>query len=377
MFRCRLPLVILGLCTSALFAQDLENLQIHGFATQGFLFTTNNNYLTMKSSSGSLQWTEGALNVTAPLSERLRVGMQLHMYQMGELGGPNVLVDWALGDYKVSDQLGFRGGKVKVPMGLFNDSQDVDSLFVWTLLPQGCYPDDNRDFDLALLGGEVYGELDLGHKGSVGYRGYLGENRLDENGGYMLQLATYGFTFPTPPSGRIFGGDLRWNTPWHPLTVGSSLQYQRLDGEGPQGNVHLPPAFLQIYYTQWTKGRLEISGEYWRAQMTPMLLTQGLTMQISYDQRSWYPMVSYQLTKKLQVGTYYSHYVNQAADTSDPQNYSKDWVVSGRYNFNSNFYGKIEGHFLHGTGLGYYPQQNPDGLKPDSRMLAARIGFAF
>jgi len=138
MFRCRLPLVILGLCTSALFAQDLENLQIHGFATQGFLFTTNNNYLTMKSSSGSLQWTEGALNVTAPLSERLRVGMQLHMYQMGELGGPNVLVDWALGDYKVSDQLGFRGGKVKVPMGLFNDSQDVDSLFVWTLLPQGC-----------------------------------------------------------------------------------------------------------------------------------------------------------------------------------------------------------------------------------------------
>ena len=47
-------------CTWALglAAQDLESVQIHGFATQGFLFSSNNNYLTMKSSSGSLQWTE-------------------------------------------------------------------------------------------------------------------------------------------------------------------------------------------------------------------------------------------------------------------------------------------------------------------------------
>ena len=74
---------------------------------------------------------------------------------------------------------------------------------------------------------------------------------------------------------------------------------------------------------------------------------------------------------------YYSHYVNKAANTSLPENYSKDWVVSGRYDFNQYFYGKVEGHFLRGTGLGYYMSTNPNGLQPNANMLAARIGFTF
>lgn len=208
---------LLCVCTVGLSAQDLGNLQIHGFATQGFLFSSNNNYLTMNSSSGSLQWTEGAISVTDPLTDNLRVRMQLHMYQMGQLGGPGVLIDWASGDYKVNDQLGFRAGRVKIPQGLFNDSQDVDALFLWILLPQAMYPVDNRDFDLALLGGEVYGSFGLSKRGGrVLYRGYIGEDYLDAHGGYMLQLAQYGLTFPTPRAeessavmcaGRLHGAD--------------------------------------------------------------------------------------------------------------------------------------------------------------------------
>jgi len=83
----------------------------------------------VKSSSGSLQWTEGAVSLNDSLAERMRVGIQLHMYQMGQIGGPNLLVDWVSGDYKISDRLGVRAGKIKVPVGLFNDSQDVDSPF--------------------------------------------------------------------------------------------------------------------------------------------------------------------------------------------------------------------------------------------------------
>jgi hypothetical protein len=88
-------------------------------------------------------------------------------------------------------------------------------------------------------------------------------------------------------------------------------------------------------------------------------------------------MGSYRLTEKVHLGTYYSHYVNKSLNTALPANYSKDWVASGRYDFNEYFYGKIEGHFLHGTGLGYYNSTNPNGLKPNSNMLAAKIGFSF
>ena len=102
-----------------------------------------------------------------------------------------------------------------------------------------------------------------------------------------------------------------------------------------------------------------------------------MVIPVPQDARSWYVMGSYRLLKKLHVGSYYSHYINKALDTSLPSNYSKDAVISGRYDFNAYLYGKIEGHFLRGTGLGYYVSTNSDGLKTNSNILAAKIGFSF
>src|SRR5271168_5256558 len=104
--RMRLCLLVC-LWTCGLRAQDAANIEIHGFVTQGFLFSSKNNYLTTQSSSGSLQWTDGAVSVSDSLSDKLRVGIQLHMYQLGQLGGPNIEVDWASGDYRVNDYFGF------------------------------------------------------------------------------------------------------------------------------------------------------------------------------------------------------------------------------------------------------------------------------
>jgi len=370
--------VILCVCALPLAAQDLGNLQIHGFATQGFLFSSANNYLTMPSSRGSLQWTEGAISLNDPLTDNLRVGMQVHMYQMGQIGGPRIAVDWASGDYQVNDRLGFRAGKIKIPMGLYNDAQDVDSVFLWTLLPQAIYPVDNRDYDLALLGAEVYGEQTLGARGGrVQYAAYYGESSLDSDGGYMLLLSEYGISFPHPPSGKDFGGDLRWVTPVRGLMVGASAQSQALDGTGPEGSLHLAPTFLDAFYAEWKKGKASFEAEYWRSPLYPLVTIGGQAVTTPFDQRAWYGMASYQLTHKLQLGGYYSHYVNKEADTSRPENYSNDWVISGRYDINQYFYGKVEGHFLRGTGLGYYTSTNPNGLEPNANMLAARVGFTF
>src|ERR1035438_8385905 len=96
----RLPLFFLVcILTGNLFAQDFGDFAIHGFVTQGFLFSSHNNYLTMQSSAGSLQWTDGAVSFTDSITDKLRVGIQLHMYQLGQLGGPNLQVDWASGEY--------------------------------------------------------------------------------------------------------------------------------------------------------------------------------------------------------------------------------------------------------------------------------------
>lgn len=375
----RLPLFLLVcLCTGKLQAQSLEGIEIHGFVTQGFLFSSHNNYLTMQSSVGSMAWTDGAVSVSDSLTDKLRVGIQLHMYQLGQLGGPNIQVDWASGDYRVNDHLGFRAGKVKTVMGLFNDSQDVDAVFLWTLLPQGAYPVDNEGFFLAHVGGDVYGYLPLGGRGGkLRYDGYVGQSNLPLNGGFLKQFADAGLAFTSSPGGKTYGGDLRWEAPLKGLILGSSADVQAMDGSAPGGNLHLIPFILTVQYTQFTKGRFYFGGEYDRAPATAILTIGTAAIPVPLDVRSWFAMGSYRLWKKVKVGSYYSHYVNKGLDTTQPASYSKDWVASGRYDFNSYFYAKVEGHFLHGNGLGYYASTNPNGLKPNSNMLAAKIGFSF
>ena len=374
-----LPLCIfVCLCASALYSQDLAGIEIHGFATQGFLFSSQNNYLAMKSSSGSLQWTDGAVSVSDSLTDSLRVGIQLHMYQLGSLGGPNIQVDWASGDYRINDYVGIRAGKVKTVLGLFNDSQDVDAVFLWILLPQSVYPIDNKSVFLSHLGGEVYGDLSLGSRaGKLQYSACAGYVNIDLNGGYAQQLAGFGLTFPTAPGGKIYGGDLRWGTPMRGLTIGSSALVTEVDGTSPIGSLHISPFLLTDHYAEFKKGRFYSAGEYRRVPSSSTLVLGPTTLPDPVDYREWFMMGSYRLTTQLHAGSYYSHYINKALDFSQPANYSKDWAISGRYDFNSYFYGKIEGHFLRGTGLGYYASTNPAGLKPNSNILAAKIGFSF
>jgi hypothetical protein len=368
-----------SLCTSGLYAQDLAGIAIHGFVTQGVLYSSHNNYLTMQSSSGSLQWTDGAVSVTDSLTDNLRVGIQLHMYQLGQLGGPNIQVDWASGDYRLNDQLGFRAGKVKTPIGLFNDSQDVDAVFLWILLPQSAYPTDNKSYFLSHVGGEVYGSLPFGSRaGKLQYRGYAGQATLDLHGGYVKQLADEGLAFTTAPGGMIYGGDLRWEAPLTGLMIGASAFIEALNGTAPGGSIRVPPTFIAAEYAQFSEGRFYFAGEYRRQPPNATVTFGPAAFLTPVDERTWFAMGSYRLWKKFHAGSYYSHYVNKAAlNTSLPENYSKDWVVSGRCDLNPYFYAKLEGHFLHGTALGYYDSTNPNGLKDNSIMLAAKIGFSF
>lgn len=376
--RMRLFLLFICTCTGSLYAQDLEGIVIHGFVSQGFLFSSSNNYLSMKSTDGSPQWTDGAVNISDSVLDNLRVGIQLHMYQLGQFGGSNVQVDWASGDYKVNDHFGIRAGKVKTVWGLFNDSQDVDAIFLWILLPQGSYAIDHKSFYLAHVGGDVYGDLSLGKQaGRLSYEAYGGQATVDLNDGYIKQFADIGLVFTSSLGGKTYGGDLQWEAPLRGLTVGSSGGMQAVDGTAPTGSVHSPAFFTPSMYAKFSRGKVYLAAEYDRIPIKAILTIGSAVIPYVVDGRSWFVMGSYRLTSKVQVGSYYSHYVNKAADTTQPANFSKDWVVSGRYDFNSYFYAKLEGHFLHGTALGYYTSTNPNGLTPNSNMLAAKIGFSF
>src|SRR6266545_4393555 len=129
-----------------------RDVQVHSFAQQGFAYSDNNNFLTMKTSDGTFAITDGGVNVSTSITDKFRVGAQVYVRNIGELGKYHPQLDWAYGDYKFKDWFGIRAGKVKTAMGLLNDTQDMEFLQTWAMLPQSVYPLDLRSQTIAHKG---------------------------------------------------------------------------------------------------------------------------------------------------------------------------------------------------------------------------------
>jgi len=86
-------------------------------------------------------------------------------------------------------------------------------------------------------------------------------------------------------------------------------------------------------------------------------------------------MASYKITGKLTAGAYDSQAVDHDQSLG-PDRYTKDWTVSGRYDFSQFIYLKAEEHFIEGTSLSFENANNAV-LLPNSNLTALRIGVSF
>ncbi|SPE33413.1 hypothetical protein SBA3_20004 [Candidatus Sulfopaludibacter sp. SbA3] len=76
-------------------------MQIHSFASQGFAYSNDNNYMTMKTSSGSFALTDLGANASMQISDNLRVGAQFYTRNVGNLGNWEPTLDWADGGLQI------------------------------------------------------------------------------------------------------------------------------------------------------------------------------------------------------------------------------------------------------------------------------------
>jgi len=76
MLRGITKLILVGVLVSTAFAQSFtvfnRNVQVHGFASQGFVYTGDNNWLTMNTGQGSGAFTDFGVNASTNLAEKLR-----------------------------------------------------------------------------------------------------------------------------------------------------------------------------------------------------------------------------------------------------------------------------------------------------------------
>jgi len=92
-----------------------------------------------------------------------------------------------------------RGGKVKTTLGLYNDTQDMEFLHTWALVPQAVYPLDQRGETIAHLGGDIYGEIPIRRLGSLNYTVYGGKRPTTRRGALSMPWRARNGQSPNEP----------------------------------------------------------------------------------------------------------------------------------------------------------------------------------
>lgn len=368
--------------------------QIHGFFSQGFAISDHNNYLTMQTSRGTAKMTDGGMNLTWQIKDNLRVGVQAYDRYIGDLGKGKVTLDWALIDYRLRDWIGFRAGKVKTPIGLFNDSQDQEFLYTWALLPQSVYPLDLREMTSAHTGFDIYGTIDLRKRGFLTYQAYAGQLPSNYRTGFLYGIEDSGFRNVTY-SARTTGYDLRWVSPVSGLMAGISQSFtqREFDGELVQapirGSAKTYFSRRTNVYAEYARGPWRLDAEYraYKSLTYVDILPPGYNL-TGQNGPGWYTAVSYRFSRRLEAGAYRSQYRFQplfntlGLRTDSSANHIYDTTVTFRVDLSRYWDVKVEGHLIDGVGSpvsarGFYPRYHPDGLQPRTNMLVLRTGFRF
>jgi len=261
-----------------------------------------------------------------------------------------------------------------------------------------------RSSTIAHEGGDLYGEIPLKRLGGISYTAYAGQRQDSLYGGYPYLLHNFGISLKSY-GGLVVGQDLRWRTPLKGLLMGVSHMDEQITGKGTvELSVLQGPSFQGItpyweksnkdqtnqIYGQYSIGNLRVDSEYrryWRDQE----IFNG-TAEVKTDVRTWYLAGAYRVSKRLELGSYYSRFSNnwvatvpgqvEAPSQSDPSRHLYDKVVTARIDMTRYWNVKVEGHFMDGWGGtmypdGFYQRDNTNGLAPKTRMILVRTGWNF
>jgi hypothetical protein len=358
---------------------------IHGFISQGFLKSDKYNYLANDSEKGSFQFNEIGINFGKQVTDKLRIGVQFFARDLGDAANNKITLDWAYGDYRLTDRFGIRAGKIKVPFGLYNETRDMDMLRACIILPQSVYPDLIRDSIIALNGAGVYGAIQMQKAGSLEYQAMTGVMNIDKDSGFgkFIQsfsggLITLNDDFNTDAG---YAGSLRWNTPLTGLALKVSALKTSFDVPATIATVQMD-ALATIYSLEYVWKDLTLSAEYYVNDTD----TSVFGMTTSAKAENYYLMGSYRFSKWLEIGAYYS--VNYSdKDDKDGDRYTalglpdylawqKDSALFVRFDINDHFLVKLEGHYVDGAADAL-AVDNPTRGDKNWYYFAAKATFSF
>jgi hypothetical protein len=341
-------------------ADELASVEVHAFATQGFILTTGNNYLAQDSKRGSFALSNVAINFTKNLTDNLRFGLQLFGQFFGPRGDYTAEMDWFYVDYRFADWFALRAGRTKIPFGLYNDIREIDAARVPILLPQSLYPVETDIFLLSVTGLELYGYVPLKQAGALDYRIY-GGTLLAQQVLRDVPATPYQVTNANVP--YLVGGRLMWETPLEGLRVGGSIQTQRFDARlvfpaaptptgalAPVQSLEAKfPGIQTVGSVEYVGHDLLLAAEYGRWFVHTDTTNPALAPPLSTQSERTYVMANYRAASWLQPGIYYSLLFSDVDHRGGREHVQHDVATTLRFDLNAHWLMKLEGHFLMGT----------------------------
>lgn len=164
--RLLLPMLAAPAMLGAWLPALAVDFQVHGYAAQGFVYSDDNNFFG-ESSDGSFNYYEAGLNASIQVHPKLTFAAQGAIRDAGISDTGTLRLDYAVADYRflerVNTTIGVRAGKVKNPLGFYNETRDVVFTRPSILMPVG-YSDNQNQRSLVFTapGAQIYGTQVLG-----------------------------------------------------------------------------------------------------------------------------------------------------------------------------------------------------------------------
>ncbi len=409
---------------SGAMALDAGGVAIHGFVSQGYLKTDDVNYLA-ETKKGTYQFNEVGINFNYT-HDKLRVGAQIFSRDLGDLGNNDVVLDWAVGEYRFFDEIGVRAGRIKIPNGFYNQGRDVDLLRTPVFLPSSVYEEGARDLLNAVNGFGLFGNIDASVVGEFEYEMYCGAAEMEEDSIFIrgtVEAFEKGLLSNLPPimtasirdmsveNKHMYGGALRWGTPVPGLRLGATYftgendVKSKLDASVPLAGVSTTADIIVdsiiddgwTYSAEFTLEQLTLAAEYQQVRqsreteiknldLSPLPAMSILIPDSTGQSDGWYVSASYQFFDWFTLGLYYSAYYSsdedkdgqRYLDSNMPASYAwqKEWVPTLRFDPVPNWVIKGEVHFIDGSAR-CYDFNNPYGRDDNWHLYALKTSYSF
>lgn len=377
----------LGYCVTAQAEDSIDssgyNYQVHGFASLGYINTSGNNFYG-DSEDGSLDYYEIGLNGNIQFTPKFSAAGQLMAREAGKTDDGDIRVDYAYLDYQFitleTSRAGARLGRVRNPLGFYNETRDVLFTRPSILLPQSIYLEGTgvRELLFSSDGLQLYSDWDhdLHHtalKLNIARSAEVSDTTRDNfTGGGSLGA---GFNVD----------DLSLNDPLYlqllhernggRIRLAASLLRAQLDATLSAGGMVFPPASIDseilILSGQYNEEKWSLTSEY--SITTSELDFAGTTGKNRGD--GMYLQGEYRYTPDwswlLRYDVAYSD--RNARGTSD----SRDSTIGFTWKFRPSWILMGEFHNIDGTaGIPRIDNQNA-ALAQRTRLLALMLGYRF